>query len=49
MTETTGDVRRIIEKAVWRHGVTGESCALITATILEDLHEAGWSIVPIED
>lgn len=49
MTERTGDVRRIIERAVWRHGVTGESCALLAATIVDDLHGAGWSIVPVED
>lgn len=46
MTETEGDPRRIIEKALWRHGTVGESCAVVAATILNDLDASGWAIVP---
>lgn len=46
MPEITRDPERIIEKAVWQYGVTGESCALLAARILEDLDAAGWAVVP---
>ena len=46
MPETTRDPSQIIEKAVWRYGVTGDSYALLAVMILDDLDAGGWAIVP---
>ena len=46
MTEDATDPQRVIEKAVWRHGVTGEAGAVLAGRILDDLSAAGWAVVP---
>jgi hypothetical protein len=46
MAELNGDPRQVIEKAVWRYGVTGESCAVLANLVLEALDASGWTIVP---
>jgi len=35
------DPRRVIEKALWGQGVTGERCALVAHAVLSALVEAG--------
>lgn len=46
MSESINDPRRVVEKAVWRYGVPGDSWAHRAAMILDDLRAAGLAIVP---
>jgi hypothetical protein len=39
--EPQPDARRVIEKALWTQGITGETCALVADRVLTALVEAG--------
>lgn len=49
MEETRpAEARTVIERTVWRYGVTGDMCALLTEQILAALSEAGFVIETIK-